>query len=124
LVPDSFATVLIFLVLYSPTAWSEIVNTVIYDGVALILQAAQALNIPPPEGHKYNVPSGNISPNVTGDEPPPTLTSYSQAAIAGADNFMDSDVTIKDVFDVIVSTTREVTPTCRFSTVLSHRSSH
>ena len=94
-------------------------NTDVYGFVALVLQAAQALNIAPPGGRKYNVPTGNITLNI---DMTPTLVSYSHVAISGADDFADGGVTIKDVFDVIVSTTREVTPTCRFSTLNSYSS--
>ena len=67
----------------------------------------------------YNVPSGNIAVDFTGATTP-TLVSYTPLAIGGADNFFDDGVTVKDIFDVIVSTTREVTPTCTFSTIRSH----
>jgi hypothetical protein len=102
------------------------VNTDLYAFVALVLQAAQALNITAPGGHNYNVPTGTINNTLTGDSTPPTLTDYTQVAIAGADDFADGGVTIKDVFDIIVSNTREVTPTCRFSPISSYiiRSSH
>ena len=93
-------------------------NTDLYSIVALVLQATQALNITVPGGRKYNVPTGNftLSSNITGTSTP-ALTSYSPVAIAGADDFADGSVTIKDIFDIIVSNTREVTPTCEFSTV-------
>ena len=42
----------------------------------------------------------------------PNLTSYTTAAIAGADNFNDNNATIRDAFDMIVNVTREVTPSC------------
>jgi hypothetical protein len=106
---------LLFGVLYTPETWSSEANTDIYAFVALALQASQALNITVPGGKKYNIPTGNITLNTSGDSPAPTLVSYSQAAIAGADDFVDGGVTIKDVFDIIVSNTREVTPTCEFS---------
>lgn len=85
--------------------------------MAFALQAAQTLNIPIPGGRKYNVPTVNIT--ISSEEPPTSPSSYSQMAIAGADDFVDGDVTIKDVFDVIVSNTRELTPACKFSLVRS-----
>ena len=94
-------------------------NTDLYEFVALVLQASQALNITLPGGQKYNVPTTNITVNFTGDATP-TLFSYSQQAIAGADDFLDDDVKIKDVFDAVVSNTREVTPTCKFPVIRSH----
>ena len=93
-------------------------NTDVYGFVALILQAAQALNITAPGGHKYNVPSGNITVDLTGPTTS-TLVSYTEAAISGADDFVDGGVTIKDVFDEIVTVTRTITPTCKFPTTVS-----
>ena len=99
-------------------------NTDIYQTVAVILQTAQAHNVTVPGGAKYNVPSGNITADLTmptqpGAGPRSNLTSYSTAAIVGADDYKDSQVTIKDLFDIIVQNTREVTPTCMFPTVCS-----
>jgi len=85
------------------------VNTDIYAFVALVLQASKALNITIPGCEKYNVPTGNIT--LTGSNSPPTLVSYSPEAITGSDDFVDGDATIKDVFDVIVDITRDITPT-------------
>ena len=90
-------------------------NTYLYEVVALVLQSAQAHNITFPEGEKYNVPSENITdptpPAVPGTGPVSNLTAYSMEAIAGADDFRDNQTTIKDIFDIIVQTTREITPT-------------
>ena len=105
--------------MYTPQTWSTEVNTDVYAFIALVLQASQALNIPIPGGKKYNVPTGNITLGSSGGPPAPSLVSYTQTAIAGADDFVDGGVTIKDVFDVIVSTTRDVTPTCKFPVVTS-----
>ena len=91
-------------------------NTDIYELVAFILQASQELNITVPGGKKYNIPTESVIIN-TGGTSPPTLTSYSTAAIIGADDFVDSGVTINSVFDTIVNVTREITPTCRFSVI-------
>ena len=92
-------------------------NSVVYQIAGLVLQAAQVHNVTVPGGHKYNVPSGNIAI----DQIPPSqdgsvsnLTSYTTAVISGADDFVDSKIIIEDVFDIIVNTTREVTPTCMF----------
>ncbi|KAF9793484.1 hypothetical protein BJ322DRAFT_132608 [Thelephora terrestris] len=101
--------------LYSPTTWSEGVNGFLYEYVALVLQASQAYNVTVPGGRKYDVPSGNITIDDTVDTFYPNRTSYSQAAIAGSDDFSDGNVTTRDSFDVIVENTREVTPT--FGTV-------
>ena len=97
-------------------------NNDIYPLVALILQTAQAYNITIDGGAKYNVPSTVDMSflNDIGAAAPENLTSYSLDAIAGADILVDDSVTIKDVFDVIVNITREVTPTCGSSTVRSY----
>jgi len=90
-------------------------NRGVYQVAALVLQAAETYNVTHTigGGRKYNVPSENI----TFDDPPLYLPSftYSQSAIAGADDFSDDDTTIEDLFDLIVSVTRKVTPTCEIS---------
>ena len=94
--------------------WSDAVNGFVYQFVGLVLQTSQAHNIAIEGCAKYNVPSGNIT--LTGTENPssPTLTSYSLAAIVGADDFVDSNATMTDLFDAIVNVTRQITPTCAF----------
>ena len=114
---NSASTALLLSVVYTPETWSNDVNTDVYASVALVLQASKALNITIPGCEKYNVPTGNITLN--GSNSPPTLVSYSAEAITGADDFVDSGATIKDVFDVIVDITRDITPTCTFSAVSS-----
>ena len=88
-------------------------NGFLYEYVALVLQASQAHNVTIPGGPKYNIPSGKITIDDTVDTFYPNRTSYSQAAIAGSDDFSDGNVTTRDSFDVIVENTREVTPTCK-----------
>ena len=95
-------------------------NGFLYEYVALVLQASQAYNVTIPGGRKYNVPSGNITIDNTVDTSSPNRTSYSPVAIAGADDYNDGNTTIKDVFDIIVENTREVTPACTFFTIGSH----
>jgi hypothetical protein len=99
------------------------VNGDVYQLVGTILQAAEAYNITLGGGIKYNVPSRNFTINIpsqTGTVTSQNLTSYTQVAIVGADDLDDGNVTVKDVFDVIVDTTREVTPTCELPIVRSH----
>ena len=55
---------------------------------------------------------GNITLDLSGITSSPGLVSYTETAIAGADDFVDVGVTAKDVFDVIVSNTRDITPDC------------
>ena len=107
----------LFNLLYSPTTWSESVNGFLYEYVALVLQASQAYNVTIPGCGKYNVPSGNITIDDTVENYYPTRVSYSQSAIVGADNFNDANTTIRDVFDIFVGNTRELTPTCTFLTI-------
>ena len=117
-----FTTAYLFTILYLPTTWSGSVNNDIYPLVALILQIAQAHNITIDGGAKYNVPStvDKSFLNGIGAAAPANLTSYSTTAISGADTLVDDSVTIKDVFDVIVNITREVTPTCEAFIIRSH----
>lgn len=92
-------------------------NTEVYPVVAVILQIAQAHNVTVGGGVKYNVPSAIDSPSASSEASSQNLTSYSSVAIAGGDDFNDGSVTIKDVFGIIVNTTREVTPTCKFPVI-------
>lgn len=103
----------IFSVLYAPTEWSLFANTYFYDFVGYVLQTAQAHNITIDGGAKYNVLPGNFT-IIEGTGDAQNLASYALTAISGADDFSDDDTTVKDLFDAIVSTTREVTPTCKF----------
>ena len=99
-------------------------NTYIYEVVALVLQSAQAHNITVPGCDKYNIPFENITdpipPTTLASDPASNLTVYSMAAIIGADEFRDNQTTIKDFFDLIVQTTREITPTCMFAIIGSY----
>ena len=94
--------------------WSDYVNSFVYQLVGLVLQASQAHNIAIEGCAKYNVPSGNITLTGTGNPSSPTLTSYSLTAIIGADDFVDSNATMTDLFDTIVDVTQQITPTCAF----------
>ena len=106
--------------MYEPQTWSLIVNNEVYPVVVSLLQLAQAHNVAVPGGRHYNLPSQNITHTIPQDELyPPGLTSYSWVAISGADDFGDSQTTIKDIFDIIIETTREVTKTCEFPVVNS-----
>ena len=99
-------------------------NGGIYQFVAFALQAAQARNLTIDGGAKYNVPSGNffaqnLLPSET-DVIPLNSATYSSVAIFGADDFDDDNTTIKDLFDIIVKTTRQVIPSCKFHSVGSY----
>lgn len=100
--------------------WSAEVNGFLYEFVGLVLQASQTYNVPVPCGRKYNVPLEKITIDDTVATFYPNVTSYTQLAIAGADDFMDGKTTIKDIFDIIVKTTREVTSACEASRFISY----
>ena len=119
-VADFCTKALLFDLLYAPTAWSQGVNTYLYSFVVLVLQASQVHNITVPGGQKYNIPTENITIPKIGCASTLALTSYTRVAVAGADDFNDNGVTIKDIFNIIVGNTREVTPTCKFSAIDSY----
>jgi hypothetical protein len=97
--------------------WSDRLNGDIYRFVAFVLQASQAHGITVSGSDKYNVPSGNVTMDETGNgsSSTSTLTSYVTTAVIGADDFADGDTTVTDLFDIIVGITRQVTPTCMFA---------
>ena len=109
---------LLYHLLYTPMAWSDSVNGYIYQFVAFVLQAAQTHNITIDGGAKYNVPSGKITIDEIEIPSPLNDTSYTTAAVIGADDFNDENTTVKDLFDLIVNTTRQVTPTRAFPSSL------
>ena len=113
-----FTTEFLFSVLYSPTSWAQHCNEDVYPLIALIHQTAEAHNVTLDAGLKINVPSGEFtfdkSRLAKSGAAPGALTSYSQAAISGADNFNDGSARVSDVFDTIVANTRQITPTCKF----------
>ena len=119
-----FAAEYLFNLLYTPTAWAEHCNNEVYQLIGLIHQTALSHNVTLDGGVKINVPSGNFSFDKSrlgkSGAALAALTSYSSAAIAGADNFNDDSATISDVFDTIVENTRDITPTCKFSFVRSY----
>ena len=93
-----------------PVDWSLSLTYVLYPTVVSILQIAQAHGVTVPGGRQYNVPSDNVTdPILKGyNTPESNLFSYSLVAIAGADDFGDSNTAINDIFDFIVETTRNV----------------
>ena len=105
-------------------------NNALYQFVAYVLQTSKAHNVTIDGGDKYNIPpaeftiDGSVIGSFlsgTGAGPSQNLTSYALPAISGADSFNDDNVTITDVFDLIVSNTREVTPTCKSPSFASVR---
>lgn len=86
--------------------------------MASLFQVAKAHNISLSEDKSivYQVPSEKVefdpSLMLPSDFHPGTLKSFAFDAIIGADNNHDAAVTMKDVFDVIVDSTRTVSPSC------------
>ena len=86
-----------------------------------LFQVAQAhsVSLSNDKGIVYHVPSETVEFDAylmwPGSAPPGTLRSFAFDAIIGADNTDDTAVTMKDVFDVIVNTTRKVSPSCKRS---------
>lgn len=104
--------------LHNPQEWSAFTNRALYPLVARLFQAAQAHNIPLSDDKDivYHVPSGTVDfdASLMQSWPPPgTLRSFAFDAIVGADNNNDDTVTMKDVFDVIINTTKTVSPSCK-----------
>ena len=119
-----FTTEFMFALLYFPTMWAKYCNNEIYQAIGLIYQTAQAHNVTLDGGLNINITPGEFAIDKSplsriSARAPGVLSSYSSAAIAGADNFNDGGVTINDVFDLIVENTRQVTPTCEFFVVPS-----
>ena len=119
-----FITGFLFSLLYAPTAWAENCNNEVYQLIGLIHQTALAHNVTLDGGVKISVPSGGFTFDKSrlGNSGAAlgALTSYSLAAITGADNFNDDNATISDVFDTIVEITRDITPTCESSIIYPH----
>ena len=80
----------------------------------LFLQGSQALTITVPGGEQYKIPTAIIALNFDGGTSTPTLVSDLPVAIVGADNFVGSDVMVKNLFDTVTGDAREVAPTCNF----------
>jgi len=124
----NFTTEFLFNLLYTPTAWAEHCNNEVYQLIGLIHQTALARNVTLDGSLKINVPSGEFTFDKSGlgksGAALGPLTSYSPAAIAGADNFNDDSATISDVFDSIVENTRDITPTCEFFPSSAHTHLH
>ena len=110
--------------MHTPTLWAEHCNGDVYDLIGTIHTIAQAHNVTLDSGPKISLPPREFNIDKAlmkrlSARAPGALTSYSSAAIAGADNFNDGSATVSDVFDQIVANTREITPTCEFPVVRS-----
>ena len=86
-------------------------NGFAYKFVSFFLQTSLAHDVTINGDREYKVPSGNSTIDETLLEEicaisSKNLTSYTVPTISGADHFGDGNATVKDVFDVIVETTR------------------
>lgn len=103
----------------NPGLWSGFANEALYPLVINLFQVAQAHNVPLSDDKSivYHVPSETVEfdPYLMwpGLYPPGTLRSFVFDAVVGADNTNDTWVTMRDVFDVLVDTTRNISPTCK-----------
>jgi len=92
-----------------PEDWPVVANQFAYTAIVAILTAGRAHGFTDP----YVLPENPVEPfpqNSSGLPP----SSNSIEAIAGADGAASNGVPLKEVFDVIVATTRDITPTCMF----------
>ena len=99
--------------LYFPTNWPTFVNQQVYPALVAILTAGRAYNFTDP----YVLPKNPVG--ILPGTPPDAPTSSSTDAIAGADGVLSNGVSIKKVFQDLVRTTRNRTPTCMSSFLIS-----
>ena len=94
--------------LYFPGDWPTFVNQQVYPVLVAILTAGRAYGFTDP----YILPTNPVGslPDTPSDVP----ASSSTDAIAGADGALSNGVSMKKVFQDLVRTTRNRTPTCTF----------
>lgn len=103
-----------FVTLYAPGAWGPIANEILYPLIHNIQRSAKSANA---------TTSGLIAANLADEDihvnenllqkilrQPPQ--SYSTTAIYAADSWASDNSTTRDVYDMIVKTSREVSPMC------------
>ena len=100
---------MLFSALYFPADWPTIANQVAYPAIVAILTAGRAYGFTDPYILPEN-PVGSLPVNSTDPSP----YSHSLEAITGADGAVSNGVPLKKVFDDLVATTRDVSPTCMF----------
>ena len=101
-------TVLLFSGLYFPEDWPKFVNQQVYPALVAILTAGRAYNFTDP----YILPKNTVVP--LPGTPSDVPTRSSAEAITGADGTQSNGVLMK-VFEGIVRTTRNRSPTCMSS---------
>ena len=103
----------LFGVLYQPSDWQALANNQMYSTLVAILKAGRAHGFTDP----YILPKHPVGP------PPelPLSLSYSTQAIAGADAVLSNGVPLRKVFQDLVATTRDRTPTCTSSILITFK---
>ena len=102
---------MLFFALLTPGIWGYLVNEVLYPLIHNIHRSAKAANITTgvdtlPEEVQVNA---KLLQKIL-QQPP---LSHSATAIYAADSWASDNSTTKDVYDMIVKTSREVSPMCR-----------
>jgi len=96
--------------LFFPGDWPAVANQFAYPNFVTILKAGRAYGFTDP----YSLPENPIElPPDDSSEPPPSA--HPVEAIAGADGAASDGVSLVEVFDYIVATTKRHTPTCMSS---------
>ena len=103
---------MVFSALYAPGVWSSISNEVLYPLIRSIHESARAANI-------ANVLVTLLDEEVQVNRKLLKILqqlplSHSTTAIYAADSWESDNSTTKDVYDMIVKTSREVSPMCGF----------
>lgn len=110
---NAIFTVLVFVTLYAPGIWSRIANQVLYPLIHNIHRSAGKTNVTP----------GVTVTNLFDEEVEVNKKlldkmlqqaplSHSTTAIYAADSWESENSTTKDIYDMIVKTSREVSPMC------------
>jgi len=89
------------------------VNEQAYPAIVAILTAGRAYGFTDP----YILPENPVAPPPSSSSNIPP-SSYRIEAIGGADGAASNGVPLGDVFDAIVATTRDRTPTCKSSVLV------
>ena len=104
---------MVFGTLYSPGVWSPIANEVLYPLIHNIHRSARAAKITTGVTNLLDEEvrvNRKLLKKILQQLP----LSHSITAIYGADSWESENSTTKDVYDMIVKTSREVSPMCRF----------
>ena len=104
-------TALTFVTLYSPGIWDLIADEILYPMIHNIHRSATAANIATGVNTFLEEVQVNrkLLEKILGQPP----LSHSVTAIYAADSWASDNSTTKDVYDMIVKTSREVSPMCK-----------